>query len=219
MKKLIVFDLDGTLIDSSVDVGTAIVHAARSVCGLSEEAVTVEHTMPLFGKNLHTTFSALLPVEHHARVDECIEAYRSYYMENCARYTRPYAGIVELLKELRENNKILAVATTKLQPTVERVAEMVGLTPYFDLLQGVDGFPSKPDPTILKVIMHKLDITAGEMLMVGDTDNDILCARNAGVQVCAVSWGGAWSARQLAALQPDYLVDTVKELGDLLGSF
>ncbi len=211
MKKLVVFDLDGTVIDSAADIGEAIAQAATSVCGLPPGTITLEQTRPLTGKSLETMFTMLLPAGQVYPMAELIQAYRAYYIEHCAVHTRPYPGMLDLLVELRQQGLKLAIATTKAKASVDPVAAQLGLGEYFDLVQGVEGFPSKPDPFILNLVMQKLEFLPAQTMMVGDTDNDVLCAQAAGVAVCAVSWG-SWSARQLATLQPDYLVDQVAEL-------
>lgn len=215
MKKLVIFDLDGTLIDSGQDISTAIAYAAHTVCHLPAGTVTLEQTASLLGKNLHDTFSSLLAPEYHTQIEDCILAYRQYYLQNCANATVVFPGLLDLLLELKGQGYKLAIATTKFQSTVDIVAERLKLTAYFDLVQGVDGFPSKPDPYILNEVMRKLEVTPAETVMVGDTDNDVLCAQRAGVEVCAITWG-AWSETQLATLQPDYIARSVEELHNLL---
>ena len=216
MKKLIVFDFDGTIIDSQLDVSTAIVYAANSVCPeLPEGSITLEHAAPLLGKTLHETFAALLPSQYHDRINDCVVAYRNYYLENCTRNTYVYDGVIELLTNLHQQGKKLAIATTKVQPTVDTVCGKLGLTPYFDLVQGVNNFPSKPNPYILNLVMQKFEVTPDETIMIGDTDNDVLCGQAAGVEVCAVTWG-AWSKAMVMKLEPDYIVDTIAELSTLL---
>ena len=215
MGKLITFDLDGTLIDSAEDISTAIIYAAHQVCQLPENTITFQQTAPLLGKNLQLTFATLLPAAYHHRIEECVKVYREYYPQNCANHTTVFPGLIELLVELRKQGYKLAIATTKVQAVVEVVVAKLGLTAYFDLVQGVDGFPSKPDPYILQLVMQKLEATQAETLMIGDTDNDVLCARNAGIAVCAVTWG-AWSYSELAKLEPDYIATSVAELCQIL---
>ncbi len=215
MKQLVIFDLDGTLIDSAVDIGTAIVHAATTVCDLPSGQITLEQTRPLMGKSLQETFAALLPAEYHARTPALINAYRSHYFENCARTTTIYPGMLDVLLDLRGRGIKTAVATTKYQSTLDVIAPRLGLTPYFDLLQGVEGFPSKPDPAILFEVLRKLNLQPDQAIMVGDTDNDVLCAQRAGMEICAVGWGG-WPVEDLTALGPNYLVKSATELQKVL---
>ena len=217
MKKLIVFDFDGTTVDSFADMEVAITHAATTAGALKADDSLTERVRALLriGKDLHYTFGHLVPANQPERVYACVAVYREYYMENCANFTQPFPGMVELLTDLRAAGCKLAVATTKYQQTIERVAERLGLTAYFDLLQGVDGFPSKPDPHILRLVMQKMGMMPADTLMIGDTDNDILCAQGARVPVCAVNWGHG-NDKELASFQPDYLVHTIAELRTVL---
>jgi HAD superfamily hydrolase (TIGR01549 family) len=215
MKKLSIFDMDGTLIDSGLDISTAIIQAAHSVCNLAPNTISYAQTAPLLGKDLQTTFRALLPAQYHNKIQECVAAYRLFYLENCAVNTIIFPGMLELVAELKAGGGKVAIATTKLQSTVDIVAAKLGLTQYFDVIQGVAGFPSKPDPTILQVVMQKLEIDPADTIMIGDTDNDILCGQRAGVAVCGVTWG-AWSKEQLLTLQPNYLATNTSELGQIL---
>lgn len=215
MKSLIVFDLDGTLIDSSEDISRAITYAAHTACNLPNNTITTAQVRPLLGKNLQDTFMLLLEPQYHPQIEACIRAYREFYLENCAVYTKIFPGLLDIVQRLREQGAKLAIATTKYQATVDIVAERLKLTPYFDLIQGTGDFPHKPDPYILNLVMQKLQAAPAKTLMIGDTDNDVLCAQRAGVEICAVGWG-AWTTAQLAALHPNYLVETPAELTKIL---
>lgn len=215
MKKLIVFDLDGTLIDSSEDISRAITYAAHTACNLPEGTITTAQVRPLLGKNLHDTFTLLLDPQYHSYIEDCVKAYREFYPSNSTVYTTIFPGLLEIIENLKERGCKLAVATTKYQTTVDAVVGRLNLAPYFDLIQGTNDFPHKPDPYILNLVMQKLEATPEQTIMIGDTDNDVLCAQRAGVEICAVTWG-AWTAEQLTALHPNYIVNNPVELAQVL---
>ena len=217
MKKLVVFDADGTLVDSAGDIAASIAYAATTVCGLPDGTFTLDQTLPLLGKHLDETFRLLLAPEYHPRVAECVAAYRLHYRANMARTTRPFPGILPLLVDLRHHKVRLAIATTKIQPTIDYLVTALDIGHYFERVQGTDGFPNKPDPYILHLLMRDFDVSPADTIMIGDTDNDVLCAQRAGVEVVAVTWGGAWSEAQLAALDPTYIARNVDELRAILG--
>jgi phosphoglycolate phosphatase len=216
-RQFLVFDLDGTLIDSNADLAEALNYAATTVGGVPEAAIDRALVHSYMGKNIHQTFTALLPADRHDRMDELVAAFRAYYREHGLVNTTVFPGALALLERLRRAGKVLAIATTKYHPNTLHLAEVLGLTPYFDFIQGTEhgDWPSKPDPFILNFLMKKAGVSPAQSLMIGDTDNDVLCAQNAGVPVIAVSWG-AWSAAQLQELKPDALANNFDELVALL---
>lgn len=216
-KKLVIFDFDGTLVDSVRDVANSIAYATHTAGGLLlEQAPSLEEVLPHMGRSLEEMFTALLPTTQHSSIPACVNAYRNHYRKNCTQTTAPFPGILPLLTELGANGIRLAIASNKNQPVISYVVEQLGLTAYFDLVQGVDNFPGKPSPVMLHVVLKKLGLEATQAIMVGDTDNDVLAAQRAGVTVCAVGWGGAWTDEQLNELQPDFVAKTVLELQAIL---
>lgn len=216
-KKVVVFDFDGTLVDSVQDVANSIAYAAQTVADLTpEQTPTFEQVLPHMGRHLADMFQELLPLEKHSLIDQCVQTYRLHYRANCTRTTVPFPGILELLTELKSRGVRLAIASNKTQPVITYVVNKLGMTNYFDHIQGIANFPGKPAPDMLFTVLQKLEVNLEEAVMVGDTDNDVFCAQKAGVTVCAVGWGGAWSALQLAELAPDYIAASVPELRTIL---
>jgi HAD superfamily hydrolase (TIGR01509 family) len=211
VKKLIIFDFDGTLVDSAGDVAYAFAHAARTA-GKYEREIPPAEVMPHMGKNLSEMFEAVLPAENHRYIQHCVNAYRTFYRENCTRTTVPFPGVLDLLTELRARGIKTAIASNKLHPVITHVVGKLELTHYFDHIQGIEDFPAKPAPHMLRYVLQRFDVTPDEALMVGDTDNDVLAAQRAGIAVCAVSWGGAWDDLQLADLRPDNVCNTIEDL-------
>lgn len=198
----VVFDLDGTLIDSLPDIIASFQHSF-TVYNLpvpSEAEVRAE-----IGKPLEEMFATFAP----AHVHELSRAYRSHYAEHATDRTVPYPGVLELLGTLRQRGYLLAVATTKRTDTALYLARALGLTDYLDVIQGTDDFPHKPAPD---VILRALTAVAGEgVWMVGDTQGDIRAGRAAGLKTYAVTWG-TQAAEQLKEAEPDEIQPDLQKL-------
>lgn len=216
-RKFIIFDLDGTLIDSNADILVALTYALTTVGGIPEVELDRALVDRYMGKGLHEIFAALLPTAHHHLLEEFVTTFRNYYRENCATNTAIYPGGLDLLQKLREGNKLMAIATSKFHPNAQLIANKLGLTPYFQYIQGTEPgeWRLKPDPYILNLLMEQAGFSPRDTVMIGDTDNDLLCAHRASVPVIAVTWG-AWSADRLRELNPAALVENFAELATLL---
>lgn len=216
-RKFIIFDLDGTLIDSNADLAAALIYAATTVGGVSEAEIDQALLHSYMGKGLHETFAALLPPDRHNLMDELIATFRAYYRDHSLQNTVVFPGALALLEKLKEVGKLTAIATTKYHPNALHLAEQLGLTPYFDFIQGTPQgeWPLKPDPYILNFLMKQADCSPAETFMIGDTDNDVLCAHRAELPVVAVTWG-AWPADRLQPLNPAAMVQSFDELTSLL---
>ena len=200
--RLIVFDLDGTLIDSRADIAGSINAGLEKVAGVRRER---DEIFPLIGQPLVEMYAKLLPESHSALVEEACAAYREHYMDNCANETTVFPGVERGLAALSEERCV--VATTKATFQAERVTERMGLAGYFELVQGTDGIPYKPDPAVLHLVFEKLGGNPKESWMVGDTPFDVKAGKAAGMITCAVTYGIA-HRRELADARPDFMVDT-----------
>jgi phosphoglycolate phosphatase len=204
--ELVIFDLDGTLVDSRDDIAASL-NAALEAVGAPMRADEDLH--PHIGRPLHDMFADLLPADLHPRVEDACEFYRRHYFDNCSRRSSVYPGVVECLDALADVP--LAIATTKRTFQAERVAEVMGLASHFDLVHGTDGIPYKPDPAVLFEVLERLDKPAVGSWMVGDTVHDLRAGRAAGMRTCAVTYG-IGAPDELAAERPDLLLDTLADL-------
>jgi phosphoglycolate phosphatase len=211
--KHVIFDFDGTITDSRRDIAGAQVWALRQI-GI--DTIREEELYRYIGKPLRATFSAVLPPSMHDRIDEAEQLYSGYYPARSLVTTQLFPGVRETLEELRLRGTTLAVASTKRGGGVKRATDYFGITHYFVRLQGSDGIPFKPDPTILRIIMTDLKWDPAETLMVGDTDNDVLAGKNAGIATCAVTYGSL-SAGELQTFAPDYMVHEFPSLLSIVG--
>jgi phosphoglycolate phosphatase len=199
------FDVDGTLLDSAADICGAIQSVLAST---RQNSVTDEFLHRYIGRHLLDLFQDLLPEYSREQIDAMIVEYRSIYLARNHASTQAYPGVAEALAALPGRK---STATTKGTPTTRRVLEMFGLLPYFDHVQGTDGFPAKPEPDVILASLRVLGAAPDEVLLVGDSAADMEAGRRAGVKTCAVLWG--YGKREaLAEWQPDYWVAHPSEL-------
>jgi len=206
--KNIIFDVDGTLVDSKRDIAAAQ-HWALGQLGVHSH--TPEELYPLIGKPLAETFATLLPVDLHARIPEAIELYKNHYPQRSLDTTTLFPGVKETLGTLATRGIRLATATTKLSAGTRRVLTHFGIADYFAQIQGSDNIPFKPDPFIITKILEDQSWEKSESLMVGDTDNDILAGKRANIPTCGVTYGSL-TRKQMEQLNPDMMIHSLPEL-------
>ena len=204
----IIFDFDGTLADSRRDIAGAQLWVLRQF-GVNDH--TLEDLTPMIGRSLADTFARFLPPALHGRIPEAKELYAEYYRPRALATTTLFPGVAETLDQLVRGGKRLAVASTKRGPGIKRAADHFGITARFVQLQGSEGMPVKPDPAILNKVMADQGWERTETLMVGDTDMDILAGRNAGVAICAVTYGSL-REEELRRLSPDFVIGRFPDL-------
>lgn len=151
MIKNIIFDLDGTLVDSKRDIAAA----QHWVLGqLGVHSYKAEELYPLIGKPLAETFATLLPTDLHKCIPEATELYENHYAPRTLETTTLFPGVKETLETLRAREIRLATATTKLSTGTRRVLTHFGIAEYFAQIQGSDNIPFKPDPFIITKILE-----------------------------------------------------------------
>jgi phosphoglycolate phosphatase len=209
-RPLVLFDLDGTLVDSFGDIAAGIRAAFAALGHEADDALT---GLARRGVPLIDLYQAAFGAADTSRYDAFAQAYFAYYLPRCVTTTIPYPGVIDALAELRARRPrpALAVATTKRTETARRVLDGTGLLGYFDAVVGSDGLPPKPDPAILCAAAERIGADIGLGVMIGDTDKDVLAARAAGCASIAVSYGG-FSAEELAALHPDRIVHAFADI-------
>lgn len=205
--ELLVFDWDGTLMDSSA----AIVASVQAACGDLELPVpSDENARFIIGLGLHDALAHILPELDPAQYPRVAERYRYHFLLRDGD-TGLFPGVAETLKELRAAGFMLAVATGKSRPALERALETTGLAPCFHATRcGDQGF-TKPHPGMLEELMALLGVAPGRTLMIGDTTHDMAMAQSAGVARLAATHG-AHPKRDLLAFEPIACVDGIAEL-------
>ncbi len=212
--KLLVFDLDGTLIDSARDlansVNAALEHMGRPT--LTDELIAgfVGNGAAMLVRRSLAAENNIPPDEVHddelARAYSCfIEHYKAHNLD----YTYAYAGAAESLAAL-SGRFTMAVLTNKPVRPARRICEGLGLTQFFRVIYGGDSFPlKKPDPMGLQGIMAEIGANPGETLMVGDSKVDVLTARNAGAWSLGCQFG--FGPQNLHEEMPDVVVDQARD--------
>lgn len=190
MKKLIIFDLDGTLLNTIGDLADAVDYVMRSR-NLPEH--TNAEYRQMVGGGIKRLVERALPEElakNEQYVEECVAQFRRYYVDNIDRHTIPYDGITELLRKLQANGAMLAVASNKFQHGTEwLVAKFFGDVEFIAIEGNREGAPLKPDPEIIHTILRKAGVERSDAVMVGDSGIDIRTAIAAGIDSIGVSWG------------------------------
>jgi phosphoglycolate phosphatase len=204
---LIVFDWDGTLIDSAATIVACIQEAARDMGLPVPDRETASHVI---GLGLHDSLRHAVPILPVERYAEFVGRYRRHFLarEDAMQF---FPGIRELLADLNRRGHRLAVATGKSRAGLERALAASGLGAHFAASRCADETSPKPHPAMLLELMRELEIEAARVLMIGDTSHDLEMARGAGVAAVAVGYG-AHPIESLRALEPLECVGSVMEL-------
>lgn len=177
--KLIVFDFDGTLVDSFTDIGLSVNHAL-SVLGFPE--LPLEEYKNLVGHGMRNLCLSALPDGAKDKADELVKIYNGYYLEHCLDHARAFDWVVPRLKRIKESGAATAVLSNKPDHQLKRMASHIFKGEYFDLVQGqLEGIPIKPAPDALNIIIDKFGVSKSDVLYVGDMEVDRALAENAGV--------------------------------------
>jgi len=204
---LIVFDWDGTVMDSTA----AIVGSIKAACrGLDLPVPGDEAARQVIGLNLEQALRRAVPDISEAKLPDLVKLYRRHFIVQSEAIPL-YEGARETIVELHKTGYLLAVATGMSRAGLERALNNSGLKNYFCATRTADVTFSKPNPAMLLELMKELDIDAGRTLMVGDTTHDLLMAQNAKVAAVAVLHG-AHLPEQLQVLKPLALVEDFNEL-------
>lgn len=207
--KLILFDLDGTLVDTSKDITTALNYALRQY-GIQE--LSVQETKKMVGEGITRLIEKILGDEKIHMRDEIIRRFIEYYSEHLADYSREYPHVRETLEQLGGYKK--AVISNKRESLSVELLEKLDLLKYFNLVAGSDTTSEKkPSPVPIFHIMGKLESKPNESMIVGDSSFDIEAGKKAGIKTVAVTYG----YREKHHLQDaDYMIDSLKDLTSLI---
>ena len=215
---LVIFDLDGTLLNTIGDLAASVDYVMRSR-NLPEHSDAEYRQM--VGGGIKRLVERALPASlaaDEAYVEECVAQFRRYYVENIDRYTRPYEGMPALLHRLQRCGVKVAVASNKFQHGTERLVAKFFSDIEFVAIEGNrEGAPLKPDPQIVRNIMAIADVPAERTIMVGDSGIDIRTAAAAGIASVGVAWGFRF-AEELYDAGATKVASTISELEEILFS-
>lgn len=210
MRKLVIFDLDGTLLNTIADLGNACNYALRSM-GFAEHAITTYNYM--VGNGVRKLIERAVPDADESTVDRLLDIFREYYNDHCTDQTHPYNGIPELLETLSGNGIDVAVASNKYQAAVDKIISYYFPDIKFAGVRGqVEDRPVKPDPSIVFAILNDHPTPKKDILYVGDSAVDMETARRA----CIESIGVTWGFRPVSELRKAYADHIVSSPSDIL---
>jgi phosphoglycolate phosphatase len=204
---LLIFDLDGTLIDTVEDLARAVNFSLRSL-GFAEHRLTTLATY--IGDGVRKLLQRAFASEDEQLIDSALEYFQYYYRDHICDYSQVYAGIDSLLDYCQQ--KKLAVLTNKTQEFAEELLKRTGLRNRFTIvIGGGAGYAYKPDPAALNAIIHSINGKLSQAMIIGDSPNDINTGKNAGIKTCAVSYG--YTERDvLQKCRPDIIIDHPADL-------
>ena len=208
--RAVVFDLDGTVVDSVELIIVSFQHAIREVLG---REISREDAVAWVGRPLKEQMELFSP-EH---ADDLVEVYREFNHREHDRMLKPYEGIQQLLECLRRADVKMGLVTSKSRFTAQMAFDRTGIEGYFDATVCADeAAGNKPSPAPILACLAQLGVEPSVAAYVGDSPYDIQAALAAGVAAIAVTWG-VFPADRLEAEKPDILVHTISELAEVLG--
>lgn len=207
----ICFDLDGTLVKSHITIYKATVKALIDL-SIPFENLDESNFYDRIGHHFEDIFSEFnVPVNDF---ETFINVYKNQYFDFINDSTL-YQGVLETLEHLKSKNILLSLLTTKGQEQADKIIDHFRLRKYFDLVMGRrNGMAHKPSPEPLIAICKELKVNKIETIMVGDTELDIMCGKNAGAKTCGVTYGYR-TKKALEEQEPDLIIDSIKELRSL----
>jgi len=210
--KLLVFDWDGTLIDSIERIVTSLQYASHEICGthLSEEKAR-----SVIGLGLHEAIERLHPELDSVSVESLANAYRQNFLYDSKVPELLFDGVEDMLKQLIADDYTLAIATGKSRTGLDRAMQQHKLGHYFMTTRCAGENRSKPDPEMLNSILLELDTHAHDAVMIGDSEHDMLMAGNAGVDAIGVTQG-VEDAESLNTHHPLTCLDDITDLYEFL---
>ena len=214
MYQNVIFDLDGTLLNTLEDLADAGNWVCRNH-GWPEH--TLEEYKYFVGNGMTKLVERFMPenLRSEMKIESALEEFMPYYHAHKADKTAVYAGIPQMLEQIQKAGVQIAVLTNKAHRVASEVVEAY-YPGIFPIVQGaLPDMPTKPNPTLLHVMMEKMGATAENTLFVGDSNVDIQTAKNGGVNSCGVLWGFR-SQQELEEEGADYLAETPEKLAELI---
>ena len=210
--RLVIFDFDGTLIDSKHDIATSV---NLTLSDLALPTRAPEEIFTFVGDGVKRLLRSAVGEENDARYEESLRIFRRHYLSHCLDTTQLYPGL-ERLFDHRTETTLKALATNKSLEYTLRIVEGLKVQEQFASIEGpLDQTDLKPDPGMVLRTLDKLAVHPEEALFVGDSTNDVRAAQAAGISSCAIGYGYG-TREKVLALQPDYYCESPNDLVSFL---
>jgi phosphoglycolate phosphatase len=214
--KAVIFDLDGTLVDSAPDLMLATNHVLSR---LERRAITMDEVRSFVGHGARALIARGCKATGEPIDEKTLDFYFAeflrFYEKNIAVDSVVFPGVIELLKRCAAGGLKMGVCTNKLEGLSIRLLQALGMEKYFGAIVGPDTVNiAKPDPAPYLETMKRLGLPARDSIMIGDSETDVLTARAAGVPVIGVTFG--YTQKPVATYNPDYLVSHFDEIWDII---
>jgi len=206
----ILFDLDGTLIDTNDLIIQSFLHTLEKYYPSKYKR---EDVLPYIGPTLKETFGSM----DETKVEEMIQTYRTFNLSNHDQLVKEYEGVFETIQTLKEQGFKIGIVTSKISDVVMKGLKLTKLDQFFDVVVALDHVEkAKPDPGPLYMALDQLGSTPEETIMVGDNHHDVLAGKNAGMRTAGVAWT-VKGREYLQGYGPDYMLDNMRDLLPIVG--
>lgn len=206
---LLIFDLDGTLIESKWDIATSV-NLTLAELGLSERPQ--EEIFGFVGDGVKKLLRLAVGEGNQASFEDALRIFRGHYLTHCLDRTGFFPGIEPMLRHFSRKQK--AIATNKSIEYTRVILNGLGAHHFTYMVGGDNGFGLKPEPGMLLHVMEQLNVARDRTVLVGDSTNDINGGHNAGIRVCAVGYGMG-NREKMKACQPDWFVEQPEDLMEI----
>jgi phosphoglycolate phosphatase len=206
---LLIFDLDGTLIESKWDIAKSV-NLTLAELGLPERPL--EEIFGFVGDGVKKLLRLAVGEGNQASFEDALRVFRGHYLEHCLDRTEFFPGIEPMLQHFACKQK--AVATNKSIEYTRVILNGLGAQHFTYMVGGDNGFGLKPEPGMLLHIMEQLNVPKDRAVLVGDSTNDINGGHNAGIRVCAVGYGMG-NREKMRVCQPDWFIERPEELMEI----
>lgn len=208
---LIIFDLDGTLVDTAPDIVESVKFILKH---FNCEEKTDKEIASCIGGGARNVLRKAMGSQAEKHLDEAIILFKSYYTKNCAIHSSLYLHAKDLLDILYSNKKSIALCTLKTREATLQILQTFKIDRYFQVVVTADDVQKpKPNPQGIQIILDKLNIPKEDTVMIGDTDGDILAGKNAKVKTIGVTFGYG-SEQSILNSHPDVVVSDLGQLVD-----
>jgi phosphoglycolate phosphatase len=206
---LLIFDLDGTLIESKWDIAHAVNFTLKEL-GLPERPI--EEIFGFVGDGVKRLLRLAVGEGNQEKFEKALQVFRGHYLEHCLDRTTFYPGIEPMLEHFAHKQKV--IATNKSIEYTRVILNGLGPQHFMYMVGGDNGFGLKPEPGMLLHIINKIGAAKERTVLVGDSTNDINGGHNAGIRVCAVGYGMG-NRQKMEACQPDWFIEKPEQLTEL----